>query len=158
MTNSLEQQTLVEFEPSIKQMRDEVLRGLSKSQKELPCKFFYDARGSRLFERICQLDEYYLTRTELAIMEENVSEMVRCIGPGCMVIEYGSGNSVKSRLLLGELQVPAAYVPEVPTKGRQMEQSDVELDRLSNSSLVSITARAEKSRESAVHQARTVRS
>jgi L-histidine Nalpha-methyltransferase len=90
---------------------DEVLHGLGRPQKELPCKYFYDERGSQLFDEICRLDEYYLTRTELGIMRRHAAEMASCLGPNCLLIEYGSGSSVKTRLLLDRLAGPAAYVP-----------------------------------------------
>jgi uncharacterized SAM-dependent methyltransferase len=91
--------------------RIDVLRGLSQPQKALPCKYFYDAAGSALFERICTLDEYYLTRTEGAILERQVAEMAALLGPRCRVIEYGSGSGQKTRLLLDHLPEPAGYVP-----------------------------------------------
>jgi len=89
----------------------EVLAGLSKPRKELPCKYFYDARGSRLFDRICRLDEYYPTRCELAILRRHGPELAARLGAGCVLIEYGSGSSLKTRLLLDRLADPAAYVP-----------------------------------------------
>src|SRR5437773_2648856 len=88
-----------------------VLHGLSLPQKELPCQFFYDERGSQLFEEICELEEYYLTRTELALMRRRGAEMAGCLGPDVLLIEYGSGASVKTRLLLDQLPHPAAYIP-----------------------------------------------
>ncbi len=90
---------------------DAVLTGLSDSPRHLPCKYFYDHRGSALFDQICELDEYYLTRTELAITSRYASEMGEQIGEGVMLIEYGSGSSSKTRLLLEHLPDPAAYVP-----------------------------------------------
>jgi len=89
----------------------DVLEGLGKAQKTLPCKYFYDARGSELFEAICELDEYYLTRTELAIMEAHASEMADWIGNDAILIEYGNGTSRKTRLLLDALDHPAVYIP-----------------------------------------------
>ena len=89
----------------------DVLAGLSRRQKEIPCKWLYDARGSHLFERICELEEYYPTRTELAIMEANAASMAASLGRRCALIEYGSGSSLKTRLLLQHLAEPAAYVP-----------------------------------------------
>jgi len=89
----------------------DVLEGLGESQKTLPCKYFYDVRGSELFEAICELDEYYLTRTELAIMEAHGSEMADWIGRDAILIEYGNGTSRKTRLLLDALDRPAVYVP-----------------------------------------------
>ncbi len=102
---------LYDFEPQRTTFRDEVLQGLRKSPKELPSKYFYDAAGSRLFEQICELEEYYLTRTELHIMQERIAEMVALLGPNCLLIEYGSGSSKKTRMLLEALHTPAGYVP-----------------------------------------------
>jgi dimethylhistidine N-methyltransferase len=89
---------------------EDVLQGLARPQKALPPKYFYDAAGSRLFERICRLREYYPTRVELAITRKHVAEIARFAGRGCVLIEYGSGESLKTRLLLERLR-PAAYVP-----------------------------------------------
>jgi L-histidine Nalpha-methyltransferase len=89
----------------------DVLHGLGQPEKELPCKYFYDEAGSRLFERICELEEYYLTRTELAIMRQHVDEMAAVIGPDCSIIEYGCGAGLKIRLLLDRVTTPAAYIP-----------------------------------------------
>src|SRR5260370_9867112 len=102
---------LYDFEPQRKQMRAEVLQGLQDSRKELPSKYFYDEVGSQLFEQICELDEYYLTRTELSIMQANMHEMVSLLAPHCLLIEYGSGSSTKIRMLLDALQDPTGHVP-----------------------------------------------
>ncbi len=89
----------------------DVIRGLSSTPKVLPCKYFYDARGSQLFDRITELDEYYPTRTEIALMRAHAEQMASAIGPGALVVELGSGSSVKTRLLLDALERPAGYVP-----------------------------------------------
>src|SRR5258708_26967933 len=102
---------LTDLEPELGSFREEVLQGLRKPQKELPSKFFYDERGSQLFEQICALDEYYLTRTELGIMRDHAGAMAEVLGQQCLLIEYGSGSSTKTRLLLDHLLQPAAYVP-----------------------------------------------
>jgi len=102
---------LEEIGPQLDDLRDEVLRGLAKPAKELPCKLFYDKRGSDLFERICKLDEYYLTRSETAILERAAIEIAELIGPRCMLIEYGSGSGRKTRILLDHLAEPVCYVP-----------------------------------------------
>lgn len=91
--------------------RTDVLRGLRRAPKELPCKYFYDEAGSRLFEDICELEEYYLTRTELGLMQRHAAEMAALLGPDCLLIEFGSGSSLKTRLLLDHLPRPAGYVP-----------------------------------------------
>lgn len=88
----------------------DVLTGLRAAEKSLPCKYFYDEEGSRLFDSICDSPEYYPTRTELAMMERSAGEMASAIGPEAELIEYGSGASKKVRLLLDELEAPAAYV------------------------------------------------
>jgi dimethylhistidine N-methyltransferase len=89
----------------------EALAGLTKPRKTLPCKYFYDARGSQLFEEICGLDEYYPTRTELGIMEEHVDGMADAVGPDVRLVELGAGSGRKTRLLLDALDGPAAYLP-----------------------------------------------
>jgi L-histidine N-alpha-methyltransferase len=97
--------------PGEESFRDAVLVGLSHDRKRIPCKFFYDARGSALFEEICRLPEYYLTRTEVGILEENSDEIAAQMGPHCRLIEFGSGASQKVRILLQSLDRPTAYVP-----------------------------------------------
>jgi len=88
----------------------DVLAGLSRPQKALPPKYFYDAKGSHLFERICRLPEYYVTRAELALTRRHLGSIARFAGKGCELIEYGSGESLKTRLLIRALR-PAAYLP-----------------------------------------------
>ena len=89
----------------------EIVAGLNLPRKMISPKYFYDERGSRLFERICDLPEYYLTRTEIGIMRENICEMVEAIGPHVSVIEFGSGAGLKTRILLENLVEPYVYVP-----------------------------------------------
>ena len=89
----------------------EIVAGLNLPQKMISPKYFYDERGSRLFEQICELPEYYLTRTETRIMRENINEMVKEIGPHVSVIEFGSGSGIKTRILLENLVEPFVYVP-----------------------------------------------
>jgi dimethylhistidine N-methyltransferase len=91
-------------------LREDVVAGLSLPQKALPPKYFYDAAGSRLFERICRLPEYYLTRAELSLTRENIAAIARFAGKGCELLEYGSGESLKTRLLIRALR-PKAYLP-----------------------------------------------
>ena len=92
-------------------LRTEVLAGLALPQKALPPKLFYDAAGAALFERICELDEYYLTRAELSILRARAGEIAALVGPGAALVEYGSGAGMKVRLLLDAMHAPAAYVP-----------------------------------------------
>ena len=88
-----------------------LVKGLSATPKSIPCRFLYDAAGSALFDRICELPEYYPTLTELGILETHAPQMARIIGPNAELIELGSGSSQKVRLLLDAMERPAAYVP-----------------------------------------------
>ena len=103
---------------------EEVLRGLRSPQKELPCKLFYDDRGSHLFEQITALDEYYPTRAEQRIMRAAGREIAARVGPECLLIEYGSGNSQKTRILLDNLERPAGYVP-IDISEEQLRESAI---------------------------------
>jgi dimethylhistidine N-methyltransferase len=91
-------------------LKEDVIAGLSLPQKTLPPKYFYDGAGSRLFERICRLPEYYLTRAELALTRAHLASIARFAGKGCELVEYGSGESMKTRLLIRALR-PSAYLP-----------------------------------------------
>lgn len=102
---------LLDYEPAPADVRGEAIAGLSREQKQLPCKLFYDRRGSLLFDRICQLPEYYPTRTELAILRDNARAIRTAIGPDAALVEYGSGSSMKTPAVLGQLTDPVAYVP-----------------------------------------------
>lgn len=105
LTESNQQQSTVE------EFMREVVNGLSKPQKTLPCKYFYDEQGSRLFEAICELEEYYVTRTELALLKQIMQDIAAHVGPDAAVIEPGSGAGKKIRLLLDSLESPACYTP-----------------------------------------------
>ena len=102
---------LTEQDFSVADNLAEILEGLSRTQKSLSPKFFYDARGSKLFDDICELPEYYLTRTELAIMRAHIDDMAALVGPQASLIEFGSGSSLKTRILFDGLDRLAAYVP-----------------------------------------------
>jgi dimethylhistidine N-methyltransferase len=110
--------------PGEESFRDAVLAGLARNPKELPCKLFYDARGSTLFEQICEVPEYYLTRTETAILQTYAKDIAAQIGPHCRLIELGSGASRKIRILLEALDRPAAYVPVDISRERLREAAD----------------------------------
>jgi dimethylhistidine N-methyltransferase len=102
---------LTEQDFSVADSLAEIVEGLSQTQKSLSPKFFYDARGSKLFDEICELPEYYLTKTELAIMRAHIGDMAALVGPQASLIEFGSGSSLKTRILLDGLDRLAAYVP-----------------------------------------------
>jgi len=89
----------------------DILNGLQSTPKRLSPTYFYDERGSQLFDQICELPEYYITRTETAILERHAREIAHCIGENAMLVELGSGASTKTRLLLDQLPNLSAYVP-----------------------------------------------
>ncbi len=99
----------LDFNPPKEDFLNDVLEGLSKDQKSLPPKYFYDAKGSALFDQICETDEYYVTRTELSLLEDVGDDVGRLSGAECNIIEYGSGSSNKIRLLLDQLSEPSEY-------------------------------------------------
>lgn len=90
---------------------NDVIAGLRSSPRTLPCKYFYDETGSRLFDEICKLDEYYLTRTELAIMRDHAAEIAERVGSEATIIEPGSGAGIKVQLLIDALDKPRAFIP-----------------------------------------------
>ena len=90
---------------------DEVIRGLSAASPTLPCKYLYDAKGSELFEAICDTEDYYVTRADLALHETHIADISELVGPDAHVIEFGSGAGVKTRKLLAGLDQPRAYTP-----------------------------------------------
>jgi len=115
---------MIHTEPALRDQTPErreelrqLLHGLRQPQKWISSIYFYDEAGSRLFDRITNLPEYYLTRTELAIMRAHGGEMAAEIGPRTMVIEPGSGAGEKIRLLLRALDSPVAYVPVEIARG-----------------------------------------
>jgi dimethylhistidine N-methyltransferase len=114
--------------PDTRTVREEVLRGLHAEPKTLPPKLFYDAAGAALFEEICELPEYYLTRAELEILRARAGEIAALAGPRVALLEYGSGAGVKIRLLLDALESPAAYVP-IDISREQLARVSSELAR-----------------------------
>jgi dimethylhistidine N-methyltransferase len=90
---------------------DEVIAGLQAPLKHLPCRLLYDARGAELFEQICELDEYYPTRTEISLLQRHLPAIAVEVGAGARVIEPGSGAGQKTRMLLTTLDAPSSYVP-----------------------------------------------
>ncbi len=91
--------------------REDLLIGLSGTPKSIPCKYLYDRRGSELFDEICELPEYYPTRTELALTRDRAGCIAQAIGPNATLIEPGAGSTTKIRLLLEALEDPLAYLP-----------------------------------------------
>jgi L-histidine N-alpha-methyltransferase len=112
----------LDFAPREESFRDVVLAGLTRHHKAIPCRFLYDAHGSALFERICDLPEYYVTRAETAVLTERAGEIAARIGPRARLIEFGSGASTKVRLLLEALDRPSSYVP-IDISGGMLHQA-----------------------------------
>ena len=98
-------------QPLSNSFRRDVVAGLSAQPKSLPCKYFYDARGSKLFDRICELPEYYLTRAETAVLERHGVQIASWLGKRPAIVEFGSGSSIKTEILLDALEDAAVYVP-----------------------------------------------
>ena len=101
---------VLDLHPDLGDLRQEAADGLRRSQKALPCKYFYDALGARLFETITELPEYYPTRTELGIMSRSVHEMAEAIGSHATLVEFGSGVGLKTQKLLDALIDPSGCV------------------------------------------------
>ncbi|MEA3303294.1 MAG: L-histidine N(alpha)-methyltransferase [Pseudomonadota bacterium] len=99
-----------DLQPEITDFHTEIIRGLGSTPRFIPPKFFYDERGSQLFADICKTEEYYPTRTESAIIRDNLEEIVQQLGSDCLLVEPGSGESAKVRQLLEVLR-PFAYLP-----------------------------------------------
>lgn len=106
----------------------EVLASLAEKPKRLPSKLFYDRRGSELFEQICRLPEYYLTRAEIEILETHGPAIAAQVGPYCMLVEFGAGSITKTRILLDHLQEPTCFVP-VDISGEFLMAAAAELGR-----------------------------
>lgn len=105
-----ELQHFLDFNPSLGDFKSDVLDGLSKPQKSLSPKYFYDEKGSGLFSQITTTKDYYPTRTELSLMKANLNEICEAIGPKPSIFEYGSGASEKIRLLIENLDQLQTYV------------------------------------------------
>jgi dimethylhistidine N-methyltransferase len=107
--------TLGQLPARVTKIEDEfslaVIDGLSRAQKTLPCRYFYDARGSELFEEITRLPEYYPTRTEARILEECAGEIVEGFSDGDHLVEFGSGSSLKTEILLDRISARIIYAP-----------------------------------------------
>jgi dimethylhistidine N-methyltransferase len=128
MSTSLLPSRVVPVESDNKEFLREAAVGLLQPQKTLPCKFLYDDQGSQLFNQICDLDEYYPTRTETAILRDNIRGIAEVIGPECRLVEFGSGTSTKTRLLLEHLDDLVSYTP-IDISSGQLFDSCQKLER-----------------------------
>jgi dimethylhistidine N-methyltransferase len=100
-----------ELQDEASDFSDALLEGLRAESKHISCKYFYDSEGSRLFEKISALPEYYLTRTELSLLSRHANEFANLIGAEAEIVEFGAGSSNKIRILLDSLHRPRAYIP-----------------------------------------------
>jgi len=115
---------VLDFEPANEEFCEQVIAGLSQQPRTLPCKFFYDETGSALFSKICELPEYYVTRTEMRILRECGGDIANALGRGIELIGLGTGAGTKTRILLDNLEAPVAYVP-VDISREQLTQSAI---------------------------------
>ncbi len=116
--------TLLDLEPAAADFLEQAIAGLSSDPRTLPSKFFYDERGSDLFLKICELPEYYVTRTETEILRHYGAEMAESIGENAELVGFGTGAGVKTRLLLGHLRNLIAYVPVDISKQHLTESAE----------------------------------
>jgi L-histidine Nalpha-methyltransferase len=109
-------------EPESSDFLTDVIGGLSSNPRTLPCKYFYDERGAALFQKICELPEYYITRTEIDILDRNRAEIASQLGPNVELIGLGTGAGTKTRILIEALEKPAVYIP-VDISEKQLRES-----------------------------------
>src|SRR3989442_14001075 len=100
----------------------DAITGLSSNPRSLPCKYFYDERGAALFQKICELPEYYITRTEIDILDRNRAAIASHLGPNIELIGLGTGAGTKTRILIEALESPAVYIP-VDISDKQLAES-----------------------------------
>jgi dimethylhistidine N-methyltransferase len=108
--------------PATSDLLSDVIAGLSTDPRTLPCKYFYDERGAALFQKICELPEYYITRTELNILDRYRAEIASQLGTNIELIGLGTGAGTKTRILIEALERPAAYIP-VDISEKQLRKS-----------------------------------
>ncbi|MEY2492304.1 MAG: hypothetical protein QOH24_1255 [Verrucomicrobiota bacterium] len=119
---------VLDLAPASEEFQEQVVAGLSQRPPTLPSKFFYDETGAALFLRICELPEYYVTRTEMQILRDFGGEIARMAGTGIELIGLGTGAGTKTRILLEKLKAPVAYIP-VDISKEQLMQSTVAFGR-----------------------------
>ena len=113
---------VLDREPASSDFLSEVIAGLSQEPRTLPCKFFYDERGAALFQKICELPEYYVTRSELQILRLYGAEIAKTLGAQIELIGLGTGAGTKTQILLEELKEPQVYVP-IDISKEQLQKS-----------------------------------
>jgi len=113
---------VLDRESATSEFFSDVVAGLSSEPRTLPCKYFYDARGAALFQKICELPEYYITRTEIDILDRHRAEIAAHLGSSIELIGLGTGAGTKTRILIEALEKPAVYIP-VDISEKQLRQS-----------------------------------
>jgi dimethylhistidine N-methyltransferase len=113
---------VLEREPATSDFLSDVIAGLSSDPRTLPCKYFYDERGAALFQKICELPEYYVTRTEIDILDRHRREIASHLGTNIELIGLGTGAGTKTRILIEALEKPAVYIP-VDISEKQLRES-----------------------------------
>lgn len=131
---------VIDLHPKLGDLRAEALYGLRRTEKALPCKYFYDGLGARLFEAITELREYYPTRTELGIMSRSVNEMADSIGSHATLVEFGSGVGLKTRKLLDALIDPAGCVLIDISRGALEASAQQLADRYESMEVIGVCA------------------
>jgi dimethylhistidine N-methyltransferase len=121
-------QFFADYEPPKDDFLADVLEGLGRPQKSLSPKYFYDQKGSALFDEICRTPEYYITRTELELLDRVLPEVAGMVGPEAIVIEWGSGSSWKIRKVLDALERPAEYIA-IDISGEHLKAAAAEIAR-----------------------------
>ncbi|KAF0095491.1 MAG: hypothetical protein E1N59_986 [Puniceicoccaceae bacterium 5H] len=119
---------ITDYNPARDTFRQDFIEGLSRPQKQVSPKYLYDARGAELFDQICEQEEYFPTRTEMGILRRHLDEIAARLGPRCRVVEFGSGSSMKTHLLLEHLDDPVCYVP-IDIAREYLEGAGVRLTR-----------------------------
>lgn len=115
--------------PATSDLLSDVIAGLSSDPRTLPCKYFYDERGAALFQKICELPEYYITRTEIDILDRHRAEIASQLGPHIELIGLGTGAGTKTRILIEALKQPAVYVP-IDISEKQLRKSSMRFQKI----------------------------
>jgi dimethylhistidine N-methyltransferase len=131
---------VIDLQPEVSSFRDDVLRGLRAESRSIPPKYFYDRRGSELFDEITRLPEYYLTRTETTILGQRAKEIAALVGPNVDLVEFGSGNSAKVRILLDRLAGDTTYMPVDISRDYLLQSIAALSDELPDLRIVAICA------------------
>ncbi|HEX3818219.1 MAG TPA: L-histidine N(alpha)-methyltransferase [Chthoniobacterales bacterium] len=131
---------LLDLEPATEDFLEQAIAGLTSSPRTLPSKFFYDERGSDLFQQISELPEYYVTRTETEILRRHSAEMGESIGENAELVGFGTGAGVKTRMLLSQLRNPIAYVPVDISKQRLTDSAEALSREMPNLEILPVCA------------------